>query len=286
MEIVAEFTYNHFGNIDRAKQMIGEAKNAGATCVKFEIRNSENYFKNNPEIQQKKRSFEFNDQQIMEFVLHCQQEQIGWFASVHDIHSLRRILPFHPKYIKVASREARVMDFLVEIKKINENKIPVIVSTGGLSFEEVEKIYGLFKDQELWLLHTNCIYPCPVEKLNMNRIRKMKVSFNCKIGYSGHEEGFMASLYAATLGADYIERHFTLNDQQDVAKGKPSFEDDRCTLSPLQFKEMADAVNLITQLYDQPLREEIAPEELERINAYGNIGWDGEDVFLHSPLGN
>ena len=280
MEIVAEFTYNHFGNIERAKEMIGAAKNAGATCVKFELRNSENYFRNNPAIQKKKAAYELTDAQIKEFAAHCEKTGIDWFASVHDLHSLQRILPFHPKYIKVASREARVMDFLSRVQEINAGNYPVIISTGGLSFENVTEIYRLFKNENLFLLHTNCIYPCAAEKLNMNRIRAMKEKFNCKIGYSGHEEGFLASLYAVSLGVDYIERHFTLENKEEVAKGFPDFKDDRCTLSPSEFSEMVKALHVFLKLRNQKISEEILPEELQRVNAYGKIAWDGTDVFL------
>jgi len=283
MEIVAEFTYNHFGDIVRAKKMIEEAKSSGATCVKFEMRNAESYFRNNPEISKRKGAFEFTDEQIKEFVLHCEKMKIDWFASVHDIHSLQRILPFHPKYIKVASREARMTDFILKVKTFTAKKHPIIVSTGGLSFKQVQEIYALLKDENLFLLHTNCIYPCAVEKLNMNRIRLMQESFSCKIGYSGHEEGFLASLYAVTIGVDYLERHFTLDDNVEVAKGFPNFKDDQCTLSPSQFREMVNAVNLFTKFRNEKVNAEILEEELQRVNAYGKIDWDGHDVFLQSP---
>jgi N-acetylneuraminate synthase len=282
MEIVAEFTYNHFGNIDRAKEMIDAAKKSGATCVKFELRNSEKYFRNNYEIQKKRAAYEFTDEQINEFVLHCKKAEIDWFASVHDIHSLQRILPFLPKYIKIASREARAMDFLLKVKELNNKTHPIIISTGGLSFEQVKEIYQLFKDEQLFLLHTNCIYPCTTEKLNMNRIRIMRASFDCKIGYSGHEVGFLPSLYAVSLGINYLERHFTLNDKSEVAKGLPEFKDDECTLSPEQFREMVNAVNLFIQLSNQPVDQGISAEEIKRVNAYGKIDWDGEDVFLQA----
>ena len=76
MEIVAEFTYNHLGDTARAIRMITEAKKAGATCVKFELRNNKNYFRNNQKIRIKRDKYEFSLKQISAFVKHCKKENI------------------------------------------------------------------------------------------------------------------------------------------------------------------------------------------------------------------
>ncbi len=281
MEIVAEFTYNHFGDINRAKRMIVEAKKAGATCVKFELRNNDNYYRNNSEIRNRRSKYEFSGEQISEFVAHCKKVNIGWFASVHDIDSLKKIIPFHPKYIKIASREARSFEFLKKVVEINKKKFPIIISTGALTFTQIKKIALLMRYERLTFLHTSCLYPSDIDDLNMNRIKKMKELFDCKIGYSGHEEGFIPSLYACFLGVDYIERHFTLEEKNNrVAKGKKSFKDYLCTLSPIIFAEMVASIKAIEQMKIQKLKKSINPKELERVNTYGKLQWDGEDLFL------
>ena len=278
MEIVAEFTYNHFGNIKRALKMIESAKNVGATAVKFEIRNSKNYFKHNPEIKKKKSRYEFSDEDIQKFSEYCKKNKIDWFASVHDMHSFYRIFHFKPKYIKVASREARCYEFLQALKRYNKKKFPLLISTGGLSFYQIQKIYKLLKDDNITLIHTSCLYPCATENLNMNRIKLMKEKFNCRIGYSGHEHGYEASLYAVSIGADYLERHFSIGRRQ-VAKGMKNFKDDLCTLSPSTFKEMTEKVRKIYYLRNQKENLTVNKEELMRVNIYGELGWNG-DIYL------
>ena len=281
MEIVAEFTYNHLGNLDRARKMIDAAKAVGATCVKFEMRNNDSYFRNYESIRDRKQGYEFTDEAIAGFVNHCKEVSIEWFASVHDIHSLMKVIPLKPRYLKIASREARIIPFLSKFKEVNGKAFPVIVSTGGLSFKQVEEIYELMKDEKLTMLHTSCLYPCEPEYLNMNRIRKMKERFNCNIGYSGHERGYLPSLYAATLGVSYIERHFTLEDKvSTVAKGKEDFKDELCTLGPIAFKEMVNAIELFRQLHNQETKDKVTEQELSRVNAYGIPSWDGEDVYV------
>lgn len=279
MEIVAEFTYNHSGKVSLAKKMILSAMKSGATCVKIELRNNAAYFRNNTEILRKRSAFEFNEYQLEEFVKCCRHYNINWFASVHDIHSLKKVLKFYPSYIKIASREARNTCFLRKVAEINNKQFPIVVSTGALSFGQVTGIYKLLRKEKLTLLHTSCLYPCSVGDLNINRILLMKRKFDCSIGYSGHEEGFVPSLYAVFLGIDYIERHFAL-DRIQVAKGKQSFHDELCTLRPNEFKEMVNGIRKILQLKNQAVNKGVSLKELKRVNAYGNLLWDGNDVFV------
>jgi sialic acid synthase SpsE len=281
MEIVAEFSYNHFGNIDRAKKMIDAAQLAGATCVKFELRNNNSYFRNNTEIRSYREPFEFSDLQIKEFAKHCEQLGIGWFASLHDLHSLSRIMQFKPRYLKIASREARCEPFLNKVKEVNNNAFPVVISTGGLSCNQIENIYSLFGPVGLTLVHTSCLYPCDTSDLNMNRIKWMMKNFKSNTGYSGHETGFLPSIYATVLGVNYLERHFTLEeDEKKIAKGKSYFNDELCTLTPDAFANMVNHLNLVLQLRDQPIAEGANPHEMERVCTYGVPAWDGNDVFL------
>ena len=58
-------------------------------------------------------------------------------------------------------------------------------------------------------MHSVSIYPCPLEKLNLKMISTLKSKYKCSVGYSGHEMNVTPSVQAATLGADYIERHIT-----------------------------------------------------------------------------
>ena len=60
-------------------------------------------------------------------------------------------------------------------------------------------------------MHCVSTYPCPENKLNLNMILTLKKKFNCPVGYSGHESTVSPSIIAYILGAEYIERHITLN---------------------------------------------------------------------------
>ena len=60
-------------------------------------------------------------------------------------------------------------------------------------------------------MHSVSMYPCPVEDLNLKMIQTLKDKFKCDMGYSGHEVNVGPSVYAACLGANYIERHITID---------------------------------------------------------------------------
>ena len=77
----------------------------------------------------------------------------------------------------------------------------------------IEEAIEIFKKENcpFSLMHSVSVYPCPNEILNLNNIPLLKQKFNCKVGYSGHEAAVSPSVIAATLGADSIERHITLD---------------------------------------------------------------------------
>ena len=60
-------------------------------------------------------------------------------------------------------------------------------------------------------MHCVSTYPCPIENLNLNLIQTLKKKFKCEVGYSGHESAVSPSIIAHMLGANYIERHITLD---------------------------------------------------------------------------
>ena len=63
------------------------------------------------------------------------------------------------------------------------------------------------------IMHTNSTYPCPVEDLNLRYIEHMKEKWgdDMEIGYSGHEYGLVTTFAAVAMGAEWIERHVTLD---------------------------------------------------------------------------
>jgi len=99
------------------------------------------------------------------------------------------------------------------VKEIAKEKKLTFISTGMSSIQTIEKSINIFKKNKCQFVLMHCVstYPCPDEKLNLNMITTLKKKFKCDIGYSGHESSVSPSLLAYSLGANYIERHITLD---------------------------------------------------------------------------
>jgi N-acetylneuraminate synthase len=108
---------------------------------------------------------------------------------------------------KIAS--ASITD--LDLCKYVRNKFKtLIISTGMSTEEEISRCINECNPDII--MHTNSTYPCPVEEINLNYIKWLKNKWkNKEIGYSGHEYGLVSTFAAVAIGAEWIERHITLN---------------------------------------------------------------------------
>ncbi len=92
--------------------------------------------------------------------------------------------------------------------------MPVILSTGMSTMGQVSRAVDLLDRNPLAIAHSTSSYPCPPEELNLRMIPELRRVFDRPIGYSGHEIGIPTSVAAVALGAEFVERHFTLDRTQ------------------------------------------------------------------------
>ena len=219
--IIAEIGINHNGSIEIAKKMIEGAKKSGCDAVKFQKRTPEICVpKDQWEVERDtpwgrmtyidyryKVEFDKNDyEQIDKF---CREIGIVWFASCWDEPSVDFIAKFNPPLFKTASASLTDSELLLKHNKLN---MPVIVSTGMSTMEEIKNAVSIFGDEQLMLAHSTSAYPCINEELNLKMILTLKDIFpNTVIGYSGHETGLAPTWAAVAIGAAFVERHITLD---------------------------------------------------------------------------
>lgn len=223
IHICAELGINHSGSLETALRMVQAAKDCGATSVKFQKRvpriavppemwdvPRETPWGVLPYIEYKERiEFSVSQYQVIDQV--CRTIGIPWFVSVWDIPSLDEMLAVFPDmpYIKVPS--ACLTDDAL-LQAIADTDKPIIVSTGMSTPQEIDHAMGLLTFEDVTVCHCNSTYPCPPKNLNLRCLTHLKDSYPwATLGYSGHEVGLAPSLAAAALGAQYIERHFTLD---------------------------------------------------------------------------
>lgn len=220
--LIAEIGINHNSSVKLAKKMIDLAKDSGFDAVKFQKRNPDI---STPESQKLKirntpwgditylaykKKIEFGLKEYKEIDRYCKKLKIMWFASAWDVDSLKFLKKFKLKYNKVASAMLTNLDL---VKAIAKEKKLTFISTGMSTMQDIQKTINIFKKNKCKFVLMHCVsqYPCPEEKLNLKMILTLKEKFKCDVGYSGHEKTVSPSIFAYFLGANYIERHITLD---------------------------------------------------------------------------
>lgn len=232
IKIIAEIGCNHKGEIQIAKQLIDEAKKYGADVAKFQKRNNkellseEQYNAPHPNpinsygvTYGKHREFlEFTAEQHRELMEYCESISIIYSTSVWDLTSAKEIASLNPKLIKIPSAMNNHFELLEWLCENYEGEIHV--STGMTDYTEIEKLISFFieKGRNKDLVVYNCTsgYPVPYQDICLKEILRLKDKYGEKvkaIGFSGHHLGTAVDIAAYTLGAEWIERHFTLNKQ-------------------------------------------------------------------------
>ena len=220
--LIAEIGINHNSSVKLAKKLIDLAKNSGFDAVKFQKRNPDISTTESQKLKIRntpwgditylayKKKIEFGLKEYKEIDKYCKKLKIIWFASAWDIESLNFLKKFKLKYNKVASAMLTNLDL---VKAIAKEKKLTFISTGMSSMKDIQKSINIFKKKKCKFVLMHCVsqYPCPEEKLNLKMILTLKEKFKCDVGYSGHEKTVSPSIFAYFLGANYIERHITLD---------------------------------------------------------------------------
>ncbi len=233
---IAEIGINHNGDLEIAKKLIDASFAIGWDCVKFQKRTPDLAV---PESQKGvlrqtpwgemtyldyKKRIEFGKNEYDYIDKYCAEKPISWTASPWDLPSLEFLIQYDIPFIKLASATNGNIDL---IKRACESGKPIIMSTGMSTQEELDKAVSALEDfsnGNYALLHTNSVYPAPVESLNLNYIKTLKERYGCVVGYSGHEQNLEPTVAAVTLGASIVERHVTLSHAMWGTDQKASLE--------------------------------------------------------------
>ena len=265
--IVAELSINHLGMVNIAKKMIDSAIECGANLIKLKCKNVKKYYKSdgkkwrNFNFKEYRQSLELSKEDFKELASYCDSKGIDWFCTVHDSEGLEFIRSFKPPFYKVASMDAGKSGFVDEvIKSCRNDDKPLIISLGGKDDEFTDALVAKIESSGIkaFLLHTVSIYPTPAGKSNINYVMKLIKKYsseNIKIGYSGHEVGFSASLMAAVYGAQMIERHFSLSRDFNIHHIDAA-------LVPSEFRQMTNMIDEVF-LETTTSSESFNPEELK-----------------------
>ena len=218
--IVAEIGINHNGSVEIAKSLIDVAVKNGADAVKFQKRTPElcvppdqqSHMRETPwgyiTYLEYRYKVEFGLNEYREIDRYCKQKNMPWFASVWDEPSIDFMQQFTPLCYKIPSASLTDKSLLL---KARETGLPVILSTGMSTMAQIKTAVKVLGEENLLINHATSTYPCDPGELNLKMIRTLVETFNCPIGYSGHEVGLIPTVVAVSMGACMIERHITLD---------------------------------------------------------------------------
>ena len=219
--VIAEIGINHNGSIDIAKKLIDAAFLAGCDAVKFQKRTPERCVPRDQwDVEREtpwgrmtyikyRHKMEFWKKEYDEIDRYCAARGMAWFASCWDEESVDFMQQYGVPCYKAPSASLTDIDLLHAMKS---KGVPLILSTGMSSPEEIESAIGLIGTDNLLIAHATSTYPCPPEELNLRMIQTLQLRYRgVPVGYSGHETGLTPTWVAVALGACFVERHITLD---------------------------------------------------------------------------
>lgn len=228
-KIIAEIGCNHKGDIAIAKELIDLAKSCNVEVAKFQKRNSkellteEQYNAPHPNPANSygntygahREYLEFDVNQHKELKEHCEKLGILYSTSVWDVTSAIEIISLKPELIKVPSACNNNFELLKVLRDQYDGEVHL--SFGMTRKEEEKEIINFFEEKDqakdrLVIYSCTSGYPVPFEDVCLLEISRLKEQYQNRvkaIGFSGHHLGIAIDNAAYTLGATWIERHFT-----------------------------------------------------------------------------
>ena len=277
--IIAEAGVNHNGSIEMAKQLIDAAAVAGVDYVKFQTFKAEKLVTKDAkqaDYQQRNaaddsqysmlKKLELSEAQHEELIAYCMEKGVKFLSTAFDMESVEYLHSLRLGLWKIPSGEITNYPYLKAIAQYGK---PVILSTGMCEMEDVQNAvdvlckHGLKKEQ-ITVLHCNTEYPTPMHDVNLRAMQEIKEKVDVKVGYSDHTQGIEVPIAAVALGADVIEKHFTL----DRTLPGP---DHKASLEPNELKAMVDAIRNIEQALGDGQKHVSASEEMNMAIARKSI---------------
>lgn len=218
--LIAEAGINHNGDVELAKKMIDMAKAGECKYVKFQKRTIDDVytadelasFRESPwgkTFREQKEGLELSLDEYKQIDDYCHESGLGWFISPWDLKSVDFAMNFKMPFIKVASACLGNMPLL---RRIKETNLPIIVSTGMCSKDELDAAMAALGDNVECALACVSTYPAKSENMNMKKIETLRKEYpGCKIGFSNHSPSILFITMAAVMGVDMIEYHITLD---------------------------------------------------------------------------
>lgn len=265
--VIAEVGNNHQGCIKTAKKLVLAVRDAGVQCVKFQMRSMETLYGSeyNSDLGSQDlgsqytvdllKKFQLSDEELIDVFDFCKDCNLIPLCTPWDIASLIKLENYNMAAYKVASADFTNYELLAALANTGK---PLICSTGMSTEEEIISTIEFLerKNANFSLLHCNSTYPTPYKDINLKYLSRLEKISKRPVGYSGHERGIHIPVAACALGAKIIEKHITLNKDQEGT-------DHKVSLLPSEFKQMFELINEVhTSLGDNMVERKLTQGEM------------------------
>ncbi len=271
--IIAEAGVNHNGNLNIALEIIEKAKESGANCVKFQTFKADQIVtKKSPKadyqlnVTDKKESqyemlqkLELKINDYEKLIQKCKELEIDFMSTPYNFNDVDFLYKLGVNSFKVASGQLTELPFL---QYIGSKMKTTILSTGMSNIADVFNAVKAIRDmgnEDIIALQCTTNYPSKIEDANLLAMLSIREACKVRVGYSDHVENNYACFASVAIGAEIVEKHFTLD------KNMPG-PDHSSSLIPSEFKNLVNGIREIEKALGNGLK---IPTESESKNIFG-----------------
>jgi N-acetylneuraminate synthase len=263
--VIAEAGMSHNGRLDRAVELAAAAAEAGADAVKFQLHDAAAettrdappppYFQDEPRWEYFERTA-FRDEQWGRLKEDCEERGIEFLCSAFSLEALRRLERLGVARHKIGSGE---VTNLALVRAAGATGKPVLLSSGMSSWDELDAGVDA-AGPNVVVLQCTSAYPTPPERVGLNVLAELRERYGKPVGFSDHTRGTAAALAAVALGAEVVEKHFTLSRGDygpDAAMG----------LEPDELRGLVAQIRELETMLASPVdKDDVAPfAEMKRV---------------------
>ncbi len=302
--IIAEAGVNHNGDMNLARELIRAAAKCGVDFVKFQTWVTDELIDTNApkasyqltndgsETNQydmlKRLELSFED--FRNLKKYADEIGISFLSTPDDILSLNFLVDeLKMDIIKVGSAEISNIPFL---RRIGGKQKDVILSTGMATMDEVVTAYDILHSagaKSIAVLHCTSKYPADYESVNLKAMLSLGEQLGCRIGYSDHTVGNEVSIAAVAMGAQIIEKHFTINKLLPGPDHRASIDTQELTALVNQIRNIEKAVSgdgkKVPQLGEEEIRKVVTKGIYARYNLLPGDKFAEENLMFKRPAG-
>lgn len=283
--IIAEAGVNHNGSLERALEMVREAKRFGADTVKFQTFNADDIaVPDAPKAEYQKasdcmrdqremlRKLELSEQDHLRLIEECKKEGIEFMSTPFSIKSARLLESLGMKTWKIPSGEITNLPLLEYVGRVART---VILSTGMADTAEVRAALDVLvgagaEPGRIFLLHCTTAYPTAPADVNLNAMLTLKEFGTGGVGFSDHTLSTVIAPAAVAMGACIVEKHFTLD------RSLPG-PDHAASLTPDEFAQLTANIRIVETALGSHRKEAVAAEK-------GNMAVARKSIVAACPI--